>query len=87
MELVSKLLLLLGPYLQVSRGDGLPLLWGNPQREPITLPMTLASLKEDEPVLQVMPIPMGPSEAIAGPLGSPTLPVGLPGGLPVPSHH
>ena len=88
MELMSQLLLPLGPYPLVLRDDSLPPLWGKPWREPVTLlpPTMSASPKEDEMTLQVVPLPSGPAKAIAGPLGSSTLPMELQKELPVPCH-
>ena len=50
-----------------------------PKESPLLpYPTTPVFLKEDEPMPQVAPLAQGATEAIAGPSGSSTLPVGLP---------
>ena len=48
--------------------------------------MIPVSSEEDELMLQVASIPSGPTEAIASPSGSSTLPMGFPRGPPVPCY-
>ena len=65
------------PFPNVER-QWAPVLWSRPWREAITQSTTmLVAPKEDEPTLQVAPLPSDLLDAIDGSLGSSTLPIGL----------
>ena len=73
---------------KVPGGYGLPSTVGqSPKRAHCShTPTMFASLKESELMLQVAPIPLGPTKAIAGPSANSMFPTGLPRGPQVPCH-
>ena len=70
----------------VCRDGGLPLLWSRPQKRvhhPHTATTSVVS-KEDKATLQEVPLPSGPSKAIAGYSGSSKLKTALQRGSLIP---